>query len=451
MMLKVERFEVQMTAPKYDKTSPKSILTFAKGLSGKSLSQVVELDSFEENIKNKGDLGLLVEKFYFEHSPGPASGPDFPEAGVELKTTGVLKKTGGYRAKERLVLKMIDFETIVHEHFESSSLVNKCRLMLILFYLFEADKPIYDRKFVLDPLLYEIPKEDLPTIKRDWETIQEKIASGLAHELSEGDTFYLGACRKGAGGTKEKPRKQPFSSVGAKSRAFSFKPNYLNKLISAHESDSGKLGVTTELTIEKATQRKFKPFIGKSISEISESVDYHKNAGYHKSFNQDLSIRILSDGKSAVIELDKAGIEMKTIRIHPDGKPRESMSFPGFKFLDIINEDWEDSSFFEKIEKKFLFVIFEIDREGIERLARVAYWNMPYQDRLEAQRVWEETKRRVAIDATKLPRQSESHVAHVRPKAQNSRDTWPTPQGGQFTKQCFWLNREYIAGVVNNL
>jgi DNA mismatch repair protein MutH len=310
---------------------------------------------------------------------------------------------------------------------------------------------VYDRKFVLEPLLYEIPVEDLAIIKRDWEIIRNKIANGLAHELSEGDTFYLGACRKGAGGIDEKLREQPFSKVLAKSRAFSLKPNYVNKIISSHESDMGTLGVTQKLSIEVATQNRIKPFIGMTVSEISEKLGYFKKTPFHKAFNHDLSVRMLSDGKSAVVELDKAGIEMKTIRVHSNGKPRESMSFPTFKYLDIITEEWEESSFFERIEKKFLFVIFEIDKTGVERLSRVAYWNMPYADRLEAQRVWLETKRRVLVDARDLPKQSESRVAHVRPKAQNSFDTLPTPQGNQIVKQCFWLNREYIAQVIRSI
>jgi DNA mismatch repair protein MutH len=441
-----------MAKPNYDKTSPASILKFAGGLTGSSLAQVVELDAIVENVKNKGDLGLMVEEYYFHHSPGPVSGPDFAEAGVELKTTGVVKgKSGEFRAKERLVLKMIDFNTIINERFETSSLLKKCKTMLILFYEYQPAIPVFDRKFVLQPMLYEIPSQDWPIIKKDWEIIRNKIASGLAHELSEGDTFYLGACRKGAGGSKEKLRTQPNSSVGAKSRAFSFKPNYVNKLISAHAASDGKLGVTSDLDFDDATQKRFKPFIGKSISEISEKLGYFKTAQFHKGFNRDLCIRILSKGKESVMEIDKAGIELKTIRVHPNGKPKESMSFPGFKFMDIINEEWEESSFFEKIEKKFLFVIFEIDKYGTERLSKVAYWNMPYKDRLEAKKVWEETKRRVAKDATNLPRQSESRVAHVRPKGANGADKIPTPQGGMHLKQCFWLNRDYIIEVLKSL
>jgi DNA mismatch repair protein MutH len=139
---------------------------------------------------------------------------------------------------------------------------------------------------------------------------------------------------------------------------------------------------------------------------------------------------------------------MKTIRLKISGKPRESMSFPGFDYMEIVNEDWEDSSFFEKLEHKFLLVIFREDEDGVDRLFKVAYWNMPYEDRMEAKRVWEETKKRVSIDARNLPKMSESTVAHVRPKARDGQDKLLTPQGDMQVKKCFWLNSGYIARVV---
>ena len=440
-----------MSNAKYDKSSVDSIVDFAKGLTGKSLAEAVELPSDIENRRNRGNLGLLIENYYFEISPGSSQEPDFPEAGLELKTTGVLEKARGkYVAKERLVLKMINFTSIVGETWESSELLKKCKLMLILFYLYEKDVSVLNRRFVIDPLVYEIPDVDLPIIREDWERIRETVRNGKAHELSEGDTNYLGACRKGAGGMSEALLIQPHSSTGAKSRAFSFKPTYINRLIEGHTEEAGRLGVSSAMSFEEATRLRFQPYLGRTVDEISADVNYFRTNPNNKRFLRDLSVRILLAGKKSVSELDKADIEMKTIRLQKNGIPRESMSFPAFKFLEIVNEKWEESSFCDKLEKKFLFVIFRTDAAGVDRLESVKYWNMPYKDRMEARRVWKETKRRVKIDATNLPGKSESPVAHVRPKGRNGRDMLPTPQGGQYLRQCFWLNNSYIGKILED-
>ena len=42
------------------------------------------------------------------------------------------------------------------------------------------------------------PEADIKIIKNDFEIIVEKIKAGKAHELSEGDTMYLGAAPKAA-------------------------------------------------------------------------------------------------------------------------------------------------------------------------------------------------------------------------------------------------------------
>ena len=440
-----------MAELKYDKSSVISIHEFAKKLIGKSLSEVVKLPEGVANLRNRGDLGSLIEKYYFEHIPPNNHEPDFQEAGLELKTTGVIIRSEKYRAKERLVLAMIDYENIVKEDWKNSTLYKKCRLMLILFYLYSKEVSVIDRKFVLSPMLYQIPHSDSTQIQRDWEFIRQRIVDGKAHELSEGDTFYLAACRKGSGGEKEALRKQPFSDEKAKARAFSFKQSYLNRIIEGDYKDAPVLGVSKNISFEKATQLKFQPFMGKTISEISKRFDYNQKGPNHKGFLKHLVNRVLSNGGENVIELEKAGIEVKTIRLNSKGVPREAMSFPGFKYLDLVNENWEDSKFYERLERKFLFVIFRTDENDVEKLEKVSYWNMPYEDRMEAKRVWEETKRRNMIDASDLPRASESYVAHVRPKARDGSDKLPTPQGDFQIKKCFWLNKEYIASVVRAL
>jgi DNA mismatch repair protein MutH len=436
----------------YDKTSVESIYEFAKQLTGKSLAEVVYIPIEIINSRNRGDLGSLIETFYFQHRPTSNHGPDFLEAGLELKTTGVVKNNDGtFRAKERLVLTMINFESLVEETWENSSFLLKCRLMLILFYLYRKDLPVVDRLFIIDPLIYRLPNDDLETIKRDWEFIKNKVESGKAHELSEGDTFYLGACRKGSGGEGEALRKQPFSDQGAKARAFSFKPSYMTKLIGEQASLEKRLGVGPNVSFQEATAIRFEPFIEKSIEEISEILNHRKKGPNNKGFHRELAVRILSHGDGFPPELSKAGIEMKTVRLQQNGKPKEAMSFPGFKFLDIVHEAWEESSFFARLERKFLFVVFQKESDGHERLTKVAYWNMPYVDRLEAMRVWEETKLRVEMGAPKFPKSSDNRVAHVRPKARDGADKLPMPQGDFRVKQCFWLNSAYISSVIQGL
>lgn len=58
-------------------------------------------------------------------------------------------------------------------------------------------------------------------IRKDYDTIITKIRNGQAHTLSEGDTMYLGACRKGQKGESLMP--QHNSETGAPRRAWSLK------------------------------------------------------------------------------------------------------------------------------------------------------------------------------------------------------------------------------------
>jgi DNA mismatch repair protein MutH len=459
----------------YDKKSVKSIVQYAQKLTGRNLQSVSVLPPETINRKNRGNLGELIEEYFFQHTPPNNHEPDFKEARLELKTTGVVryKNPKGnlepFKAKERLFLTSINFRTIHSEVWESSTLLSKCNLMLILLYEYDSLIPVIEQEFVLKPLLIlleranhlyseednlfilnealTLTKEDLATIKRDWEFIRQKIVENKAHELSEGDTYYLGACRKGSGGENELLRKQLNSDVGAKSRAFALKQSFMTRLIQGHSKSSVTIGVGAEKTFEVATLSKFQPYIGLTEEEISNSLKFWTTSKSRKFL---LAKRILSKSGQNIEEFEKAGILLKTVSLTKTGKGRESLSFPAFKFLDIVAQDWEDSEFSYQIESRFLFVVFKEDENQKDRLEKIVFWNMPHEDRLEAKRVWEDTKRRILRDASDLPRTSESKVAHVRPHATKKKDTDLTPQGDQLTKRCFWLNMAYIAEVVGN-
>ena len=59
----------------------------------------------------------------------------------------------------------------------------------------------------------------------------DKIAAGKAHELSESDTMYLGACTKGATAEKSTVPQYYNPDVKARKRAFCFKNSYMTTVL----------------------------------------------------------------------------------------------------------------------------------------------------------------------------------------------------------------------------
>ena len=224
----------------YDKTDPISIEVYSQKLIGKTFREICEEDEARhstiireederygetdavENKRNKGNLGQIIEERFFHYACNSDARADFYEAGVELKVTPYrINQNGSLSAKERLILTMIDYFQVVNETFEESHFWNKSKLILLVYYLY-----MKEIKFNLDykigySRLFTPPAQDVKIIRHDYDLIVEKIKEGRAHELSEGDTLYLGAAPKAA--TSQDRRKQPFSDVPAKPRAFAFK------------------------------------------------------------------------------------------------------------------------------------------------------------------------------------------------------------------------------------
>ena len=178
----------------YNPTDITSIFEYSKGLLGHTLRDFAVSDY--EARKGKGGLGEMVEEIYFGYDKNSNPDADFSIAGVELKCTPLKKnKKEELLIKERLVCGMIDYIEEAGKDFEHSHFYEKCRLMLLLFYLHIAQANQLDLEFLFS-VLWKLPEKDLLIIRNDYEIIQNKIVNGLAHTLSEGDTMYLGACRK---------------------------------------------------------------------------------------------------------------------------------------------------------------------------------------------------------------------------------------------------------------
>lgn len=484
----------------YDKTNPKSIETYGKNMIGRTFEDIAAnpvnyniiastkfikesvaetTDSYIANHGKKsykGGLGTLVEECYFGYKANSDAQPDFPEAGVELKVTPYKETNKGLAAKERLVLTKINYMDIVKEvDFKHSHLWFKSHLILLVWYLHQ----INNLKSTIDYVqLFTPPDEDLKIIIEDYNKIVAKIKDGKAHELSEGDTLYLGACTKGATSKDRSP--QPFSEIPAKPRAFSFKNSYMTYVLNNYIVP----GKTVYEPILKESINDFEAFVINKISEyagksVEELCDIFKiNDSKAKNLQSMLAFRILGVSGNHAAEFEKAGIVVKAIRIAKNGKIKESMSFPTIKYDELALETWENSTFGNYLrDTRFFFVIYEEDAAGTLHLKRCMFWNIPYKD-LEGnvRYVWQEMHDIVANGDITLsrgrgntiennfPKASVNPVSHVRPHAQNREDTAPLPSGtkvntteeglwpytDRYTKHCFWLNNSYILDQIKH-
>lgn len=482
-----------MTNPNYfqenfDRKDPLSIFHYSRLLIGNSLHGLIGESVTTHNRSGKGGLGQMVEELFFKYDINSNREADFKEAQVELKCTPLIKKDGhsSYKIKERLVCTMIDYSELVKTKFEDSHLLAKCRLMLLLFYQHIKGYAPYDLEFIFR-ILWQLPEKDLLLIKKDYDTIADKVRRGEAHLLSEGDTVYLGACRKGQKG--DTPQKQPFSEIAAYKRAFSLKPAYMRYVLS-HVVSSGKNSYTNYTVTEKPSfelvsenelktksfeeilLNRFNPFIGKNYIEICQLLGMEPYQSKNK--YADIAALIASDNKSKRLEkaeeFIKSGITMKTVRLRPKGAPKESMSFKNIDYFEIFeNDEWTNSETYELFTTRFLFVVFKpvknseiqiinnstkrLETEQSYILDRVFFWTMPPEDLEVAKEYWNDIRQNVLdnnINLSSFWNIAKHRKFHVRPKATKTTQKAPNPNGGFCNKYCYWFNAEYVKSIIEN-
>lgn len=378
----------------YDPASPESIERYAVQMENKTFLDIVSAkgnvssDAIEAyaNKLRKGGLGNLLEEVYFGYKANSNQEADFPEAGVELKATPYeVTQKGELRAGERLVLTMINYDGPIEMDFYKSHAWEKMRLILLIYY--------WRNKQLNSNLLYKIgfvklftpPEADLEIIKRDYAFIVKMIQEGRAHELSEGDTMYLGACTKGANAEKSTVPQYYGDKIPARKRAFCFKNSYmtyvLNHYIAGKTSDNSILKDANALkdkSFEEILEDIVMKYVGMSDKELCELFgrEYNNN----KAQWNDLACKILGIRDEHADEFEKANIKVKTIRIEENNTMRESMSFPPFKFMDLVEEEYEDSALHDYFDETRLF-FFVWKRDGdVYRVKGCQLWNMPHFD-----------------------------------------------------------------------
>ncbi len=485
----------------YDDTSPKDILRYSQKLLGQNfidvLSSVFKGDELKKKIdyynnpKGKGTLGNLLEEHYFFYHPNSSPEPDFDKAGVELKATPYESTSKGTKAGERLVITMIPNTEPIEIEFKGSHLEKKIKKILMIWYhrIKNQKRTEHNIDFVnLYDIHSKICAKDLEIILEDYRIIVNKIISGNAHKLSEGDTKYLGACTKGA--TAAKSLKPQFynKDIPAKRRAFSLKQSYMTYVLNNYVQ-SGLMNYDAIFSEEELKDGNFDEKVllkinshtGKDVDELCKLFNIPTDSK-SKQINKTLVNKMLGVNTDNAEEFQKANIVIKTIRVQKNGKAKESMSFPKIKINEFINQDFSSSyeyKFFETT--RFLFVVFKENKNGKYVLSGSMFWNMPIDELEEMGKLeWNNYKNKFIqgvnfkiknlscgkqIIENDLPKKADTQIFHLRPHSSKSAylingikygngsdaDMDLLPDGNKMTHQCFWLNNSYISKIIKDI
>lgn len=464
----------------YNNKDITSIFNYSKQLVNRCLRDFAP-DADEH--KGKGGLGQLVEELFFKYDINSRQEADFAFVNAELKCTPLKKsaKNEDLLIKERLACSMINYTEDWNKSFEQSHFYRKCLIMLIMFYLHQSNVSKLDLHFLF-AVLWKIPEKDLLIIRKDYETIISKIRNGKAETLSEGDTMYLGACRKGQKG--DSLMVQHGSDIGAPRRAWSLKTTYMrivldevkkNNVDGAYCNYDIKPTELEELisvdelkshSVDDVLKGRFAPYVGLGYSEICKKLDINPITAKSKYFV--IANAIASNKKIGNVNLSeefvKSGLTMKTIRINKNGKIKESMSFENIDYQEVYDcDEWTDSRLYELFTSRFMFVIFkETDNllslpngktESEYKLDKVAFWTMPQAGLNVAMQYWENIRQCVKDDHIS-PEYfwgiKDNRDFHVRPKATLAKDMVDTPNGTKAKKYCYWFNAKYVKNIIDN-
>lgn len=456
-----------------------SLLEKLKEANGKTIGEI-DTSNLLNNPKNKGRIGQVIQK-YLGKDLDSDKDKDFPEAKLELKVTGLLPNASnkkGYRAKERLVLTDINFNTDYKDDFENSHLINKCNDILMTCYEYikrdDGESPSYKDFPIVDSFIMTLSEEDKKILKDDYDLIMNKIKRGEADRISESDTNYLSACTKARDSSVKTT--QPFSDILAKPRAFALKSSFLTSIIEHYISHSTFENVMNqfcaEVSFDDFVLSKLRPWFGNTERELRKKLDVSTDA--KNRFRMYVNRIFKTSDIEQSDEFKKANISIKTIRIQKSGAIKEKMSFPQMDFYDVAYTPWEESSVREYFsEKRFLFLIFKETPDGyifndaffynfadeiIDEFIRYTYektQKVLLRGEIVKSRKEKFVKGEIkTIHSTNFVGIKENPICHVRPHASNFADQSPLPVRDKITdywnyeKQCFWIDTRFIKAIA---
>jgi hypothetical protein len=210
----------------YNPTKIESIVEYAGNSVGHTLREKTSAPELQSPKRRRGSFGNALEEYYFRYSPNSESAPDFPDAGLELKSTPVKhNKSGELVAKERLVLMQINYMTCGTRDVRDQSPPQEGKKILLISYVWEKDADPLDYKVEMAESVGSPLRKICLNSRLTGRRSVSKVRAGHAEDISGSDTLYLEACTKAANSAVRTP--QPYSNIEAKPRAWALKASYM--------------------------------------------------------------------------------------------------------------------------------------------------------------------------------------------------------------------------------
>lgn len=472
----------------------KSILERARKCVGLTIEEIYQKSGIEQkklNLKNKGNIGNLIEKHWFGIENNNSPLPDFQEAGIELKVIPLTQnKDRTISVKERTKVCSIDFKKLFDEKWESSHAKSKLNKILFIYYIYDKEKILNSKVKKID--LYDLGGNDLKIIKNDWLNVKEHVVQGKAHELSETISKILAASRSGSGGINKKTGKerdlveQPNKDyrTEALKRAFSLKQSFTNQRWNEinkkkYESILELLKTTSE-NFENAIINKLSELTGKTLGIIANDF----NIKVPNSKNAAATIVKKAIGfksvNSRIKEFEQLGIQVKTIPIREgDLRPWEAVSFQTFKLKELVKEkfyegedgeeEWDQCTLKNDLNRILFIPIIRSKKDGIEVEDRVFgkpfFWSPSSEQIKIIEEEWRKYIHEINSGKAKVTRvshgndyrevsglskESDTKIIHIRPHAKDRTDRDEDNFGNSIVKQSFWLNKSFLQCLLVN-
>jgi DNA mismatch repair protein MutH len=446
--------------------SEKEIFEAAQELVGKKLGEL-DNSGWLKKKKDKGSIGNMIQSDYFGIPANSIKGADFNFHGIELKVTPILKKPkAGYSSKERLVLGMINYMEDYEIPFEKSIVHKKAGSMLLIFYLHEENKPVEEFR-IIKVTRFQLPISDVPQVQADYKVIMDKIEQGEAHEISERQQKIMGACTKGQGKGKDLV-KQPFSSLKAKSRAYSYKVGYMSayfrNLVAPDQVEH--IEIPPEKSFLDVVTQTLDRFIGRTDKEIQSElkIEIRGKSGLFNLIGYMFGKK--GENLNHTEEFLKEGYAIKTVRNRYEKQKNQDMSFPNLDFTEIANDEFEESTWYGWFaETKYILAVWDEYEEDKNRFVGYKVW-IPDEELVSiASDLYYKIKHMLNSDSIDV-KIDESKGQHgrwtdnlpggkvdyppfqIRPKGSGKSVFVTLPSGKVLKKKCLFINKEYIRRIV---